>query len=712
MSYTNLLNALALKRNGGEFDPFNFLADLSAFTSLADEDDKLQQARDILVRVLEDAAEFKGYEPIIQTLLRNVGLFPYLDFKNADVVDQLAAEAHRPEAMPESIIFTAKQAEVYRELMAGRSVVLSAPTSFGKSLIIDAVIASKKHRNIVVVVPTLALVDETRRRLFKFRNHYKVITHLSQKPAERNIYIHTQERVVENPHIQNVDFFVIDEFYKLQIEDSSEGNERAVLLNHAFYKLAKRAKQFYMLGPNIHELPDGFGPNYRCLFIRTDFSTVASDSHLVPEGKDDISRLKALVPILQGPTLVFSGSVNGARKLGRATAEMREEFEPKEALKQAIAWLSLNYSPRWGLVYALSRGVGIHHGKLPRSIAQLLVRLFNDGFLDYLVCTSTLIEGVNTAARNVVVVDNKINKKKYDYFTFNNIRGRSGRMWKHYVGHVYLFNSPPNRELEFVDVPVFTQNQNAPEALLVQLEPQDLSDDANMRVSQIWKQSLLAPATIRQNVGIDPQGQIELAREIEARLQELIPLLSWTGQPTYAQTKEIFDLAWRHFGVKAGAGVRSASQLTLLVNRYRRNPDYAAQLSASIAEKAGDDADEALESFLEFARQWLSFKAPRLVSAVGRIQSDVLLRHGIRPGNYSYFCSQLESLFMNPVVTALEEYGVPIQIASRLVPQLDNPETLDDALAALLKRKSADFDGLTAFEKTLISPLCAPTDTQ
>jgi hypothetical protein len=192
----------------------------------------------------------------------------------------------------------------------------------------------------------------------------------------------------------------------------------------------------------------------------------------------------------------------------------------------------------------------------------------------------------------------------------------------------------------------------------------------------------------------------------------LIPLLSWTGQPTYAQTKEIFDLAWRHFGVKAGAGVRSASQLTLLVNRYRRNPDYAAQLSASIAEKAGDDADEALESFLEFARQWLSFKAPRLVSAVGRIQSDVLLRHGIRPGNYSYFCSQLESLFMNPVVTALEEYGVPIQIASRLVPQLDNPETLDDALAALLKRKSADFDGLTAFEKTLISPLCAPTDTQ
>ncbi len=707
MSYRKLRASLSDPNDGRKLDPFGFLAELAAFTSLADEDDKLQEARDILVRVLEDAGKFKGYEPIIQTLLRNVGLFPYLDFDKADVADQLAGEAHRPDAMPGNIVFTTKQAEVYRELMAGRSVVLSAPTSFGKSLIIDAVIASHKHRNIVVVVPTLALVDETRRRLMKFREHYKVITHLSQEPTEHNIFVHTQERVVENPHIKEVDFFVIDEFYKLHIEGSADGDERAVLLNHAFYRLAKRAKQFYMLGPSIHELPDGFGPNYRCVFIRTDFSTVASDTHIVPDGKDDIARLKTLVPQLEGPTLVFSGSVNGARRLGQATAESRGEFEPKAPLKEAVAWLSANYSPKWGLVNALSHGVGVHHGKLPRSIAQLLVRLFNGGFLDYLVCTSTLIEGVNTAARNVVVVDNKINKKKYDYFTFNNIRGRSGRMWQHYVGHVYLFNAPPERELEFVDVPVFTQNENAPDALLVQLEQQDLSSDAKDRVNHIWQQTVLSKDTIQQNVGIDPFGQISLAEEIEARLGELAPLLSWTGLPTYDQTKAVFDLAWRHFKIKPAGGVRSSSQLTLLVNRYRKNPDYAAQLSAAIAGKVGEEADEALESFLEFARQWLTFKAPRLISAVGRIQTEVLTRHRIQPGNYAYFCSQLESLFMNPVITALEEYGVPIQIAARLVPKLGDPATLDEALTGLARRKASDFDGLSRFEQVLISPLCA-----
>jgi hypothetical protein len=120
----------------------------------------------------------------------------------------------------------------------------------------------------------------------------------------------------------------------------------------------------------------------------------------------------------------------------------------------------------------------------------------------------------------------------------------------------------------------------------------------------------------------------------------------------------------------------------------------------------------ALESFLEFARQWLSFKAPRLVTAVGRIQSDVLLRHGIRPGNYTFFCSQLESLFMNPVVTALEEYGVPIQIASRLVPKLGDPKTLDDALDGLARRRPAEFSGLTVFEQVLIGPLCATPAAQ
>lgn len=706
MSYRELLNSVAALGRREKVDTFGFLAQLSSYTSLAENEEQLQSARELLVRALEHKAAFASYTPILQTLLRNAGLFPYLDAAAVGVAAQIATETHRPDAMPEGVVFTAKQAEVYRELMVGRNVILSAPTSFGKSLIIDAVIASGRHRNIVVVVPTLALVDETRRRLLRFRNQYKVITHLSQEPAERNIFVHTQERVVENPHIKQIDFFVIDEFYKLQIDDSGEGSERAVLLNHAFYRLVKQAKQFYMLGPNINELPDGFGTNYRCSFIKTEFSTVASETHLVPPGGDEVARLKKLVPQLTGPTLVFSGSVKGARKLGKAVSDVHKGFEAKSELVSAIDWLTTNYSPKWGLVKTLKAGVGIHHGKLPRSIAQMLVRLFNEGHLDYLVCTSTLIEGVNTAARNVVVADNTINRKKYDFFTFNNIRGRSGRMWKHYVGHVYLFNDPPQKELALVDVPVFTQSGDAPDALLVQLEENDLAPAAAGRMRQIWEQNSLSLETIKQNAGIEPWGQIELAREIEGNINHLAPLLSWKGNPTYDQMLAVFDLAWRHFKVKSLAGVFSASQLTYRVNQYRMQPSFAAQLRAALKGKSEEDADDALEGFLEFARQWVGFKAPRLMSAVNRIQIEVLTRHSKLPGDYSFFCGQMESLFMSPVIIALEEYGVPLQLGEKIVPLLRTPQTLDGALTELAKRRTADIPGLTRFERALVRPLC------
>lgn len=705
MSYKELRAALDEADHGKSFDAFDFLAKLSSFTSLAANEDQMQLARELLIRVLDREAVFKPYSLIVQTLLRMVGLFPYLDATKSGVATLIATEAHRPDAMPKDIVFTTKQAEVYRALMAGRNVILSAPTSFGKSLIIDAMIASDRYNNIVVVVPTLALVDETRRRLMRFRNRYKVITHLSQEPAERNIFLHTQERVIENSRIVNVDFFVIDEFYKLQI-DEGQTDERAVLLNHAFYRLAKQAKQFYMLGPNINELPDGFGANYNCTFIRTDFSTVASDTHLVPAGGDASTRLKKLVPQLSGPTLVFSGSVKGARVLGKAVAEVHDQFEPSEMLQGAIEWLSKNYSPKWGLVQSLKRGVGTHHGKLPRSVAQMLVRLFNRGDLDFLVCTSTLIEGVNTAARNVVVADNKISNRKYDFFTFNNIRGRSGRMWQYFVGHIYLFNAPPQSELEFVDVPVFTQNGNAPDALLIQLDEKDLSDLATKRMRQIWEQDFLTLETIKENAGLEPWGQINLAREIAENIGQLGPMLSWRGMPSYDNLKFVLDLAWRYLGVRSGAGVNSAAQLTYRINQYRSQPSYTAQLSEAVKGKSGDEADEALETFLEFARQWVNFKAPRLIGAVHRIQAEVLQRHSYTPGDYTFFCGQLESMFMSPVITALEEYGVPIQLGERLMPILGEPETLDGALAALAKRLPEDIVGISRFELVLIQPLC------
>ena len=57
------------------------------------------------------------------------------------------------------VVFHAPQAEIFHRLMSGKSMVVSAPTSFGKSLVIDAVIATKKFNNIVKLMKPFRICE-------------------------------------------------------------------------------------------------------------------------------------------------------------------------------------------------------------------------------------------------------------------------------------------------------------------------------------------------------------------------------------------------------------------------------------------------------------------------------------------------------------------------------------------------------------------------
>ena len=107
-----------------------------------------------------------------------------------------------------------------------------------------------------------------------------------------------------------------------------------------------------------------------------------------------------------------------------------------------------------GATEAVTAGVGVHHGRIPRALASRFVVLFNNKTLPVLICTSTLIEGVNTAAKSVLIYD-KRSTRNYDFFTFSNIRGRAGRLGQHHVGQVYLFHKPPGQEEIEVTAPLF-----------------------------------------------------------------------------------------------------------------------------------------------------------------------------------------------------------------------------------------------------------------
>ncbi|MBF4269431.1 hypothetical protein EAY71_21425, partial [Vibrio anguillarum] len=79
-----------------------------------------------------------------------------------------------------------------------------------------------------------------------------------------------------------------------------------------------------------------------------------------------------------------------------------------------------------------------------RSLTQIQVRLFEEPEgLTNLVSTSSIIEGVNTSAENVIIWKNKNGKSKLNDFTYKNIIGRGGRMFKHFIGQIYILDKPP-----------------------------------------------------------------------------------------------------------------------------------------------------------------------------------------------------------------------------------------------------------------------------
>lgn len=332
--------------------------------------------------------------------------------------------------------------------------------------------------------------------------------------------------------------------------------------------------------------------------------------------------------------------------------------------------------------------------------------MFNEEQLRFLICTSTLIEGVNTKAKNVVIYDNKIAQRQIDYFTFNNIKGRSGRMFEHFIGRVYLFNEPPQHQLPFVDFPLFTQTDDAPASLLIQIDDEDLTKKAKNRMEAVKQQSTLPVSVIRENSSIDPDVQLALAKEIEADSRRMSRSLGWTRFPTRDQLKFACSLIWTHFVAsnRMKATVVSGDQLAFKIDRLRKKVPVTTQVLEELrpGKYAAKSANEAVERVLDFERTWATFEFPRYLMALSRIQDSVLGRLGLPVGDFSLFASQVECLFRSPVIAALDEYGVPLQVAEKLQPRLASTVDLDAALASL-QQLNIDKIPLSTFEQEIVS---------
>ena len=95
----------------------------------------------IRLRDLVDRAplENQAFKDAVFSLCREAGLFPYMPEQELIWRDQLALEFFRG-PLQLDYVFHREQWQAFRLLLSGKSVVLSAPTSFGKSILIHAFI--------------------------------------------------------------------------------------------------------------------------------------------------------------------------------------------------------------------------------------------------------------------------------------------------------------------------------------------------------------------------------------------------------------------------------------------------------------------------------------------------------------------------------------------------------------------------------------------
>jgi rhodanese-related sulfurtransferase len=637
---------------------FGALAEISWLLS-----EKENAGRDALIRVLENAELLGDCMPVVESLVQRAGLFPYQGDPNTLSTNELLNfEFHAVEGL-DDIVLHSLQGQVYRALVDGANVILSAPTSFGKSLLMDAMIASRRFRNIVVIVPTIALIDETRRRLAnRFSKEFKIITHPSQHAEEKNIYVLTQERFVEFQEMPIPEFFVLDEFYKLS---PNRGDDRTFVLNEAFYKLFKSGAQFFLIGPNIQDITiDENVLKFR--FFRTDFATVATEVRLITEGDETENAIK-ICQRVDDPTLIYCKSPKSAYTLAHALRNAGITA-PTASASEFADWLRNNYHPEWVLADLLDAGIAVHHGALPRSVAYHLLRKFNDREVKFLLCTSTIIEGVNTSAKNVIIFDKRIgNQKPFDLFTFNNIKGRAGRMRKHFVGHVFVLNYEPQPELPLVDFPAFTQPDDAPESLLIQIEQKDLSEHSIEKLRYLYGQDILPMEVMRSNSGMEPAHQLNLATELASNVAKYHPELGWSGFPSMTQLHTVCSLIFVYLmGGKGRDGIGNANHLYMKMKTLVQKKTVSALAEAELAYQKDASPSEALETVLKFVRQWGEFQFPRYLAALDNIQRSVFEKAGRKPGDYSVFGASVKRLFMPLAATVLEEYGLPFQVTLRI----------------------------------------------
>ena len=620
------------------------------------------EARSMVINLLDKLRrDGNEYTPLINHVIREVGLFPYIDPKTALWEDQVVVEAFKANVGDETpVTLHSAQSHVLKRLLLGDNIAVSAPTSFGKSFIVDAFIAIRQPENVVMIVPTIALADETRRRIeHKFSHKYKIITTTDATITERNIFIFPQERSFAYlDKLEKIDMLIVDEFYKAS---SMFDDDRSSSLLSAIIELGRISRQKYYLAPNIHKIADNVFTQGMQFMRLTDFKTVITKAAKIYEKRrsdENVDEFKKnnLVNILQNntaKTLVYAGSYNNINKVSTILAD-NLPYKETSLLRDFNDWLKVNYGDSFSLCQLSERGIGIHNGKMHRSLSQIQVKLFEctEG-LDTIISTSSIIEGVNTQAEQVIVWSNKNGLHKFDYFTYRNIIGRAGRMFKYFVGKVYLLEEPPVQEnttltIDFPDEVAESLDSEDPGIEINQEQNNHIKEYEEFMMNALGAENFRQIRKLSIFKSCDPRILKSLIEKLKANPNWPSGYAALAATNTYNWREPVLDVV----------SLLGDNMARLIKIAIWKMPD---NWTRSIAEVYSELSDISYEDLFS-AERYLSYNLCSTLSVIN------ILKKSFDPTSpdISLFIGRAANAFLPKLVYQLEEYGLPRMISRKI----------------------------------------------
>lgn len=331
-----------------------------------------------------------------------------------------------------------QQVEVLNFLLEGNNMLLSAPTSFGKTFIALEYMTRSTFSNIVFVVPTLALMNELSSKIRKkFGKEYNIITNSFENLNGKNIFILVPERIDQNFLIEitnvPIDLLVFDEIYKLKRRNSDNkknSDKRLISLNKGYFDIVNKANQVILLGPFIKEIKfERTKLNENIVKYYSDYAPVYIKTLFINDDRNNF--IKSNINV-NSSKLIYFDSPNSIYKF----CSENELVSNVDLNNSLTIWCDKYISADWLPSKMLKKGIGIHHGNIPTFMRKYVENLYNNKEIVNMLCTSTLLEGINTPTEQLIIYDSK----KLSAFQTNNLIGRVGRLDTFKQGLIYYFD--------------------------------------------------------------------------------------------------------------------------------------------------------------------------------------------------------------------------------------------------------------------------------